>query len=217
MNVRRSGVALYARTSTADQDGAAQLHALRQAASGRGWTTIREFIDIGHSGTKANRPGLDELRGAVRSGEVQQVMVYGLDRLGRSLRDLLLLMDELSAAGCAVISLRESIDLSTPTGRLLVHMISSLAEFERELIVGRVRAGLARVKATGRTRSGRAVGRPRREVDVAAVRSMRAAGQSWRDIAQVLRVPRRTVERAYQLAAAQNPTRQSGHSPRRRT
>jgi len=78
-----------------------------------------------------------------------------LDRLGRSLRDLLLLLDDLAASGCSVISLMKSIDLST--GRLLVHLIASLAGFERELILDRVRAGLARVKATGRTRSGRAV------------------------------------------------------------
>ena len=82
-------------------------------------------------------------------------MVVGLDRLGRSLRDLLVLLDELNAAGCVVISLREATDLTTPTGRLLVHSIAALAEFERELIRERVRAGIARVKATGTTRSGR--------------------------------------------------------------
>src|SRR5438132_10840974 len=76
-------------------------------------------------------------------------MVAGLDRLGRSLRDLLVLLDELNAAGCAVVSLRESIDLTTPTGRLLVHLLSALAEFERELIRERVMAGMARARAAG--------------------------------------------------------------------
>jgi DNA invertase Pin-like site-specific DNA recombinase len=95
-------------------------------------------------------------------------MVFALDRLGRSLRDLLLLLDDLAAAGCSVISLRESIDLSTPTGRLLVHLIAYLAEFEREIIRERVKSGIARVKATGRTRSGKAVGRPRRDFDRAS-------------------------------------------------
>jgi DNA invertase Pin-like site-specific DNA recombinase len=98
------------------------------------------------------------------------------------LRDLLLLLDDLAASGCSVISLRESIDLSTPTGRLLVHLIASLAEFERELIRDRVRAGLAQVRATGRTRSGRAVGRPRREVDLEAVQALQTQGRSWREI-----------------------------------
>jgi len=91
-------------------------------------------------------------------------MVVGLNRLGRSLRDLLVLLDELNAAGCALISLREAIDLTTPTGRLLAHLIAALAKFERELIRDRGRAGIARVKATGKTRSGGPVGRPRRPV-----------------------------------------------------
>ena len=185
------------RTSTADQDGQAQFHALHRAAEARGWAAPREFIDLGHSGAKASRPALDALKAAARAGEVRQVMVFGLDRLGRSLRDLLLLLDELAAAGCAVISLRGAIDLTTPTGRLLVHLIAALAEFERELIRERVRSGIARVKATGRTRSGKAVGRPRRAVDLAAVTALRSAGKTWREIARDLKVPRRTLERAF--------------------
>lgn len=192
-----TGRALYVRTSTLDQTGEAQLHALRRATEARGWTETREFIDLGHSGAKASRPALDELKRAARAGEVREVMVFGLDRLGRSLRDLLVLLDELTAAGCAVISLRESIDLTTPTGRLLVHLIASLAEFERELIRERVKSGIARVKATGKTRSGKAVGRPRRGVNVDAVNRLRAEGRTWRQIAQALKVPRRTLERAY--------------------
>lgn len=188
--------ALYIRTSTADQDGRAQFHALRQAAAARGWSAPREFVDLGHSGSKASRPELDELKAAVNRGEMRSVMVFALDRLGRSLRDLLLLLDQLNAGGCGVISLREAIDLSTPTGRLLVHMIGALAEFERGIITERVRSGIARVQATGKTRSGKPVGRPRREVDVEAVNRLRAEGRSWRAIAQALKVPRRTLERA---------------------
>lgn len=196
--------ALYIRTSTTNQEGQAQLHALRRAADARGWGNVKEFIDLGHSGAKAHRPALDQLRGAARRGEVRQVLVFALDRLGRNSRDLLLLLDDLAACGCSVISLRESIDLSTPTGRLLVHLIASLAEFERELIRDRMRAGLARVKATGRTRSGRAIGRPRREVDLHAVHRLRAEGRNWREIAVALKVPTRTLHRAWQnLASAQ--------------
>lgn len=94
---KTSHFALYIRTSTADQDGAAQLHALRCAAEARGWNQTVEFIDIGHSGAKASRPALDALKQVARKGEVRHVMVFALDRLGRSLRDLLLLLDELSA------------------------------------------------------------------------------------------------------------------------
>ncbi|MGO8968997.1 MAG: recombinase family protein [Myxococcaceae bacterium] len=194
--LKTSHFALYIRTSTADQDGAAQLHALRHAADARGWTKPVEFVDIGHSGAKASRPALDALKQSARRGDVRQVMVFALDRLGRSLRELLLLLDELSAAGCAFISLRESLDLTTPTGRLLVHLVAALAEFERELIRERVKSGLARVQATGKTRSGKPVGRPRRGVDLEAARRLREAGQTWREVARALKVPRRTLERA---------------------
>ncbi|NNB86329.1 recombinase family protein [Corallococcus exiguus] len=85
------------------------------------------------------------------------------------------------------------------TGRLLVHLIAALAEFERERIRERGRSGIQRVKATGRTRSGRSLGRPRRHVELGAVHRLRTEGQSWRDIAQALRVPVRTVRRAWQL------------------
>jgi len=192
-----TGTALYIRTSTADQDGQAQLYALRRAAEARGWTAPTEHLDIGHSGAKASRPALDALKQAARSGIVRQVLVVGLDRLGRSLRDLLVLLDELAASGCSVISLREALDMTTATGRLLVHLIASLAEFERALIADRVRAGLQRVQATGRTRSGRAVGRPRRQVDLDAVHRLRDQGRSWRQVAVALKVPRGTLQRLY--------------------
>lgn len=130
-------------------------------------------------------------------------MVFALDRLGRSLRDLLLLFDDLNAVGCAVISLRESIDLTTPSGRLLVHMLAALAEFERAIITERVRSGIAKVKATGRTRSGKAIGRPKRKIDLQMVEAMRKKGRSWRQISQALKVPRRTLVRT--LEVAQNP------------
>jgi DNA invertase Pin-like site-specific DNA recombinase len=174
--------------------------AAHRAADSRGWVSPRDFIDLGHSGANASRTALDELRRAGRAGEVRAVMVAGLDRLGRSLRDLLHLLDELTAAGCAVISLRESIDLTTPSGRLLVQLIGAMAEFERQLITERVRAGIARVKATGKTRSGKPIGRPRRAVDLDWVRELRVEGRSWRAIAVALKVPSRTIRTAMQRA-----------------
>ncbi len=192
--------ALYVRTSTTDQDGAAQLHALKRAADARGWLDVREFIDLGQSGAKASRPQLDALKKAARAGAVREVMVVGLDRLGRSLRDLLVLLDDLAAAGCSVVSLREGVDLSTPAGRLQIQILGALAEFERELIRERVRAGLDRARANG-TRSGRPIGRPRRAIDVSRARAMRAEGRSWREVAMALHAPRRTIERAVAAAA----------------
>lgn len=189
--------AIYVRTSVADADGVAQLHQLRQVAKARGWSEFREFIDIGQSGAKASRPALIELRASCRRGEVTEVMTAALDRLGRNLRDLLLLLDELAAGGCAVISLREGIDLSTPTGKLMTAIFGALAEFERGLIRQRIQSGIDKVRATGRSRSGRPLGRPRRSVDVSRVAELRAAGRSWRGIAIALKTPRRTLERAF--------------------
>lgn len=208
-----SGYAIYVRTSTADQHGEAQLHALRKAASARVWTQVREFVDLGHSGAKASRPALDELKAAVRRGEICQVMTFALDRLGRSLRDLLLLIDDLAAGGCAVISLREGLDLSTATGRLMLQVFGALAEFERAIITERVRSGIARVQATGKTRSGKAIGRPRREVDLLTVTRLRGEGRTWRQVAQSMKVPRKTLERAFAATLGQNPPAKMASAP----
>ncbi|MDP2270505.1 MAG: recombinase family protein [Archangium sp.] len=203
--------AIYIRTSVADADGAAQLHQLRQVAKARGWRGVREFVDLGQSGSRASRPALDELRAACKRGAVSEVMTVALDRLGRNLRELLLLLDELAAGGCAVISLREGIDLSTPTGKLMTAIFGALAEFERGLIRQRIQAGIEKVRATGRSRSGRPLGRPRRVVDVERAAQLRASGRSWRAIAVAMKIPRRTVARAL----AQNPPPDSARSAAR--
>lgn len=208
--------ALYVRTSVSDADGAAQLHLLRQSAAARGWTGVREFIDIGQSGGKASRPALDALRAAVKKGKVTEVMATELSRLARDLRHLLLLLDELAAGGCAVIVLREGIDLTTPTGKLMTAIFGALAEFERSLIRQRISAGIAKVKATGKSRSGRPLGRPRREVDLARLAELRAQGKSWRDCAVALKTPRRTLERAFAAVAQNPPSKPTGSAPRKR-
>jgi DNA invertase Pin-like site-specific DNA recombinase len=193
--------AIYVRTSIEEKnDGQAQLHTLRKAAEARGWTDVREFLDIGQSGAKASRPALDELRRAALKGEIRELMVTEMSRLGRDLVHLILLVDQLHAAGCSVVLLREGIDLTTPAGRMVGQFFGALAEFERSMIRERIKSGMAKVKATGRTRSGKPVGRPKRDVDGTAVERMRQAGQSWRDIARALKVPVRTARRAWQKA-----------------
>lgn len=203
--------AIYVRTSVADADGVAQLHQLRQVAKARGWGEFREFIDIGQSGAKAARPALSELRASCKRGEITEVMTAALDRLGRNLRDLLLLLDELAAGGCAVVSLREGIDLSTPTGKLMTAIFGALAEFERGLIRQRIQSGINKVRETGRSRSGRPLGRPRRAVDLQRVSELRAEGRSWRAIAIALKTPRRTLVRAF-AAMEQKPPAESTDS-----
>lgn len=153
-------VALYARVSTTDkgQDVDLQLYELRRFAQVRGWETL-EFIDDGVSGTNARRPALDELLKAVKRRHVDAVAVWKLDRLGRSLANLLHLMNEFETYGIAFISLRENIDLTTASGRLMAQMIGAFAEFEREIIRERVKAGIASAKRKGK-KVGRAATAP---------------------------------------------------------
>ena len=187
--------AIYIRTSTKDQDGRAQAEALERAAKARGWNGWTVYQDIGHSGAKASRPELDRLKSDVTRGHVTVVLVYGLDRLGRGLIDLLNLLQDLSAGGCAVVSLREGVDLSTPTGRLQVQLLGALAEFERELIRERVRSGMRAAQERG-TRSGRAIGRPKAGVSPEQAGYLRRQGLSWAAIAKKLGCTRSAARRA---------------------
>jgi putative DNA-invertase from lambdoid prophage Rac len=147
--------ALDARVSTLDQTCENQLAELRSYAGARGWS-VREFVDAGVSGAKESRPALDDLIRAARRRQVDTLVCWRLDRLGRNLRHLILLLDELTAVGVGFVSLNEGIDTTTPAGRLQLHVLGAIAEFERERVRERVRAGLARARAHGQR-----LGRPR--------------------------------------------------------
>jgi DNA invertase Pin-like site-specific DNA recombinase len=147
--------AIYARVSTTDQHVENQLAELRSYAERRGWTEV-EYVDRGVSGAKDRRPALDELLKAAKRRKFDVLVVWRLDRLGRNLRHLILLLDELHALGVAFVSLAEGIDATTPAGRLQLHVLGAIAEFERARIQERVRAGLARARAQGKR-----LGRPR--------------------------------------------------------
>lgn len=193
--------ALYVRTSTEDQDGTGQLYELRRAAVARGWAQydldgdalsgLREFVDLGHSGSKASRPAWDELRAAVKRGEVRRLMVSELSRLGRNTGNVVLAMDELARAGCELVVLREGFDYSTDAGKLIATIFAALAQFERSQINARTRSALAAKKAAGVK-----LGRPERSVPLEEMRRLRLAGRSVRQIAAVVGVPRATVARA---------------------
>jgi DNA invertase Pin-like site-specific DNA recombinase len=142
-------VAIYARVSTNDQTPENQLLELRRYVEARGWTA-REFVDVGISGSKDRRPALDQLTGAVKRHQVDAVVCWRLDRLGRNLRHLVLFLEDLHARGIAFVTLGEGIDTSTPAGRLVAGVLGSIAEFERARIQERVKAGLARAKAQGK-------------------------------------------------------------------
>lgn len=186
--------ALYARVSTADQTCENQLIELRQYCQARGWHIGREFVDHGVSGSKDRRPALDELVALARRRRLDIVVCWRLDRLGRNLRHLVLLLEEFRELGVGFVSLGEGIDLATPAGRLQLHILAALAEFERSRIQERVKAGLARVRAAGRP-----LGRPVSQIPHERLQAV--VGLSIRQAAKVLGVSRSTAQRWRALAS----------------
>ncbi|MFA4919681.1 MAG: recombinase family protein [Thermodesulfovibrionales bacterium] len=144
--------ALYARCSTLDkgQDPELQLVPLRDYCQRRDFIITGEYVDNGISGTKERRPQLDRLLDAARKRQVDMVIVWKLDRFGRSLKQLVMALEELSSLGVGFISYQDNLDLTTPQGRLMFHIIGSMAEFERELIAERVRAGIENARRKGK-------------------------------------------------------------------
>ena len=165
--------AIYARVCTLDQEPENQLQELRRYVQARGWTGL-EFVDHGVSGTKDRRPALDRLVADAKRRKVDTVVVWRLDRLGRSLKHLVTLLDDFQALGVGFVSLGEGIDLQTPAGRLQLHILAALSEFERDRIVERVMAGLARARAQGKT-----LGRPRKGMKVPRGLTVRRAADLW--------------------------------------
>lgn len=141
----------------------------------RGWTAV-EFVDRGVSGAKDRREALDAMLQAARRRKVDAVICWRLDRLGRNLRHLVVLLEELQALGVAFISLNEGIDATTPAGRLQMAVLGAIAQFERERIAERVRAGLAGARAQGKR-----LGRPRVKPAPSATAglSVRQAAAQW--------------------------------------
>ncbi len=189
-------VGIYARVSTIDkgQDVGMQLRELEAYAKARGWTVQDRYLDEGVSGSQTRRPGLDRLRAACRRRQVDVVLVWRLDRLGRSLKHLIMMLDELQSLGVAFVALHEQIDCTTATGQLMLHLLGAFAEFERALIRERVKAGLAHARAKGQR-----LGRPRLKIDPARVESFRKDGRSIRQIAQTLHVSPASVHKTLNL------------------
>ena len=153
-------VAIYARVSTSDQNAETQLVALRDYCRRMGYEIAQEFVDRGFSGATDKRPAFHQLLGVVRSGAVEGVVLYKLDRIYRSLIDLLNLVQELQHRKIKLISVSENIDPETPMGKAFMHILGAFGEMERSVIVERTMAGLERAR-----REGKRLGRPKGSKD----------------------------------------------------
>lgn len=181
---------LYARTSTPDQHVETQFVQLRELAARRGFEIVGEFSDKGVSGSKAKRPGLDALLRDGRRGKFSVVLVAAFDRLARSTKHFLSVIDEFDSLGIEFISAREAVDSTTPTGRMLVTLLGSIAELERSFIVERIKAGMHRAKLEGQR-----FGRVPLDVCHAELVRDRLAGMSLTQTARKYGVSRASVVR----------------------
>jgi putative DNA-invertase from lambdoid prophage Rac len=190
-DIRR--VAAYTRVSTGSQDTAMQLADIRKMADLRGWEIVAT-VEEKASGAK-NRPARQRLIAEAKSGAYDAIIVWALDRWGRSTLDVLATIGELTTAAVAFISVRDSLDLSTPHGRLMAQLLAAFGEFERSQIRERVIGGLRHARRHG-TRSGRPVGRPRTSSErEPRVRALLAQGISLPEIARRLEMPYSTAHR----------------------
>jgi DNA invertase Pin-like site-specific DNA recombinase len=192
--------ALYMRVSTADQNSHTQLHDLRRLAEQRGLQIVAEYDDV-ISGTRARRPGLDRMMAAAHHAEFDVVLVWAADRMARSVRHFLEVLDELNRLNIEFVSFRENLDTGGPLGRAVVVIVSAVAELERNLIVERVRAGIRRARLEGRR-----IGRRPLDVDHQAVLRDRARGLSLSQLARQHQISRSSVSR---LLRAEQPLGES--------
>ncbi|MGD0479838.1 MAG: recombinase family protein [Terracidiphilus sp.] len=187
--------ALYMRVSTLDQHPETQSYDLRELAKQRGFQIVQEYTNR-ISGAKARRPGLDQMMKDARQRQFDVVLVWAGDRIARSVRHFLEVLDELNHLGIEFVSFRENIDTGGPLGRAIIVIIGAIAELERNLIIERVRAGMRRAKLEGRR-----IGRAPLDVDRQAVLRDRGRGLSLTDIAQAHRISRASVSRIIKEAA----------------
>ena len=197
--------ALYMRVSTLDQHPETQLYDLRTLANQRGFQIVQEYTDR-ISGAKARRPGLDQMMKDARQRQFDVVLVWAGDRIARSVKHFLDVLDELSHLGIEFVSFRENIDTGGPLGRAVIVIIGAIAELERNLIIERVRAGMRRARLEGRH-----IGRTPLDFDRAAVLRDRDRSLSLTEIAKAHRISRATVSRV--IKEAREATSPKGSAP----
>lgn len=198
-------VAIYARVSTSDQNCESQLRELREFVSKMKWQTFAEYVDTGFSGSRASRPALDRLMAEAGTKKFDAIVVWKLDRFGRSVVNMVQHLGVLESLNIRFLAISQGIDTdkANPTSRLLLHILSSIAEFEREMIRERTVSGLKAAKAKGKR-----LGRPKkifRRDEVVRLRD--EEGKSWRQIGAELKIGAMTAFHAYQQTrASQDPT-----------
>lgn len=181
--------AIYVRLSP-DQPVGTQLYDLRKIAAQRGFEVVREYCDQGISGSKTRRPGLDSMMADARRREFSVVLVAGFDRIARTAKHFLEIVDELTALEIEFISAREAIDTSGPKGRMFVMLVRSIAELERSLITERIKTGMRRARLEGQR-----LGRAPLNIDRDALVRSRLAGVSLTAVARKYGVSRSSVVR----------------------
>jgi putative DNA-invertase from lambdoid prophage Rac len=199
----RLKIGIYARVSTTDQDCAMQLAELRSYAGRQDWEVFAEYVDHGISGVKAKRPALTRLMADARMKHFDAVIVWKLDRFGRSIQQLIENVQLLDSLNVRFIAVTQGIDTDqrNPAGRLLLHLLASVAEFERETTLERVHAGISAAKAAGKH-----CGRPQRVFRRDEAVRLREGGLSYRAIAAKLDVPVMTVTDAVRKGGHLSPS-----------
>jgi DNA invertase Pin-like site-specific DNA recombinase len=184
-------VAIYARVSTDRQTTDSQLNELRDFVRRAKWKDYREYIDNGYSGKNTQRPAYTEMLGHARRRRFDLLLVWKLDRLSRSLKDLIATLDELGHLGIDFVSYDNQLDTSSPSGKLVFNIIGAVAEFERDIISERVRAGLANARIKGKK-----LGRPQiPKADQKKIITLKNRGLSNRAIGRKLRIAESTVRK----------------------
>lgn len=189
-------IALYERVSTDKQDPQMQDRELREYCERRGWTIVGTYTDAGVTGTKESRPELNRMMADAKRRKFDAILCWKFDRIGRSLRHLVNLLAELESLGIAFVSYSDSVDLTTPQGKLMFQIICAMAEFERSLTVERVKAGLKNARAKGKR-----LGRPSLGLDATDARVLRNSGHSLREIGTRLQCSEGTVRRMLAVPA----------------
>jgi DNA invertase Pin-like site-specific DNA recombinase len=190
--------AIYARVSTGQQSTDMQLAELRQYVEKRGWVLYREYVDNGYTGSDTRRPAFNQMIEDARRRRFDLLLVWKLDRLSRSLRDLVGTLEELGSIGVDFVSFGNALDTSTPSGKLLLHVLAAFSEFERDIIRERVKAGLENAK-----RKGKRLGRPPISDEIFdKAERMLEQGSSIRRAAAALRIDEGTIRKRIKLKVA---------------